>query len=168
MEEMKGPVIAGYKKIKGEKSMGKSKRLLSVILCIMLIVAMALITTGCSGSKKEEAPAAGTKADGQEAGGEMGEGSKTFPLTVVDKDGNQTEFVIHTEKETVGEALEELGLIAGDEGEFGIYVKTVNGITADYDTDGVYWAFYINGEYASTSVDSTMITEGDSYSFQVE
>ena len=148
--------------------MKKSKRLLSFILCIMLIVAMALITTGCNGSKKDEAPAAGTGTDGQAAGGEMGEGSTTFPFTVVDKDGNKTEFEIHTEKETVGEALEELGLIAGDEGEFGIYVKTVNGMTFDYDTDGVYWAFYINGEYASTSVDATTITEGDSYAFQVE
>ena len=59
-------------------------------------------------------------------------------------------------------------MIAGDESEYGLYVKTVNGITADYDKDGVYWAFYVNGEYAQTGVDSTSITEGDSYSFKVE
>ena len=47
-------------------------------------------------------------------------------------------------------------------------MKTVNGITADYDTDGVYWAFYVNGEYASTGVDSTPITQGDAYSLKVE
>lgn len=62
----------------------------------------------------------------------------------------------------------ELGLIAGEESEYGLYVKTVNGITADYDKDGVYWAFYINGEYAQTGVDSTKIAEGESYSFKVE
>ena len=61
-----------------------------------------------------------------------------------------------------------LELIAGDESEYGLYVKMVNGITADYDADGVYWAFYINGEYAATGVDSTPITEGESYSFKVE
>ena len=38
----------------------------------------------------------------------------------------------------------------------------------DYDKDGTYWAFYINGEYASTGVDSTTIKEGDSYSFKQE
>ena len=48
------------------------------------------------------------------------------------------------------------------------YVKTVNGITADYDADGVYWAFYVNGEYAVSGVDSTPIAEGESYSFKVE
>ena len=86
----------------------------------------------------------------------------------MDQEGNETAFEIHTDKETVGEALLELGLIAGDESEYGLYVKTVNGITADYDKDGVYWAFYVNGEYAQTGVDSTSITEGDSYSFKVE
>jgi len=59
----------------------------------------------------------------------------------VDKEGSETQFEIHTEKETVGEALVELGLIAGEESEYGLYVKTVNGITADYDKDGVYWRF---------------------------
>lgn len=49
-----------------------------------------------------------------------------------------------------------------------LYVKTVNGITADYDTDQTYWAFYVNGEYASTGVDSTPVNEGDTYEFKVE
>ena len=68
----------------------------------------------------------------------------------------------------MGEALLELELIEGDESEYGLYVKTVNGITADYDEDGTYWAFYIGGEYAQTGVDSTPVTEGEEYSFKVE
>ncbi|MBQ2119193.1 MAG: DUF4430 domain-containing protein, partial [Clostridia bacterium] len=47
---------------------------------------------------------------------------------------------------------------------YGLYVKKVNGITADYDTDKAYWAFYLNGEYASTGVDSTDIDENVKYS----
>ncbi len=43
-----------------------------------------------------------------------------------------------------------------------------NGITANYDTDGTYWALYINEEYAQTGVDSTEIKEGDSYSLKLE
>jgi len=35
-------------------------------------------------------------------------------------------------------------------------------------TDQTYWAFYINGEYASTGVDSTNIEEGSTYTFKVE
>ena len=34
--------------------------------------------------------------------------------------------------------------------------------------DRTYWAFYVNGEYASTGVDSTPVNEGDTYEFKVE
>lgn len=149
--------------------MNYRKKVSSFILCMVLIVAMALGTIGCNGSKNDGA-ASGTEtgANVQQEGGELGEGSKEFAFTVTDKDGKETEFVIHTDEETVGGALQALGLIDGEEGEYGLYVKTVNGITADYDADGVYWAFYVNGEYASTGVDVTQITEGDSYALKVE
>lgn len=159
---------------KGDRNMQRkcSRRLLSSILCMVLIVAMALFTTGCNGSTGNGGSVSSSTAAG-EAGSQaerkqMGEGSTTFLFTVVDQDGSETPFEIHTDRETVGEALLELELIAGEEGEYGLYVKTVNGITADYDKDGTYWAFYINGEYAPTGVDATVITEGDSYSFKVE
>lgn len=146
-----------------------SKKLLSFILCNALIVAMALFTTGCNDNTGNSTPSgAETEANVQAESGQLGEGSTEFTFTVADKEGNETQFEIHTDKETVGEALLELGLIDGEEGEYGLYVKTVNGITADFDKDGVYWAFYVNGEYAQSGVDSTAITEGDSYSFKVE
>ena len=44
----------------------------------------------------------------------------------------------------------------------------VNGITADYNVDGTYWAFYIDGEYAMTGVDVTDITAGSAYAMKVE
>ena len=149
--------------------MKRSKKLSSFILCMVLIVAMALSTTGCNGSTKNDTPSS-TEADSgvQTEQTVLGDGSTSFAFTVVDKDGNETPFEIHTDRETVGDALVELELIAGEESEYGLYVKTVNGITADYDADGVYWAFYVNGEYAVTGVDSTPITEGESYSFKVE
>ncbi len=149
--------------------MKNKKKRLSLILCTMLTVAMAFTTTGCNGSTKNEAPATDTAAVSAAADSTvMGEGSTSFLFTVVDQDGNETPFEIHTDKETVGEALSELGLIDGEEGEYGLYVKTVNGVTVDYDTDGKYWAFYVNGEYAATSVDTTPITADASYSFKVE
>lgn len=147
-----------------------SRTILSSILCMALIVAMALLMTGCNDSTGNGA-GGNTSAVAGSAGAELkqlGEGDTTFLFTVVDKDGSETLFEIHTDKETVGEALVELELIAGEESRYGLYVNTVNGITADHDKDGVYWAFYINGEYASTGVNVTAITEGDSYSFKVE
>ena len=89
-------------------------------------------------------------------------------LSVADKEQNRTDYEIHTNQETVGAALLELGLIAGEEGPYGLYVTTVGGITLDFSTDGSYWAFYIDGEYAVSGVDSTPITPGASYSLRAE
>ena len=139
-----------------------NKKITSLLLCMMLIVAMAL-TAGCGGKKQEDTSA------GQEVSvNKLGEGKTQFNFTVVDKDGKETAFDIHTDKTTVGDALLELGLIAGEEGAYGLYVKQVNGITADYDVDQTYWAFYVDGEYAMTGVDATEIEEGATYSFKVE
>ena len=44
-------------------------------------------------------------------------------------------------------------------------VDTVNGIKYDYNADGAYWAFYVNGEYAMSGVDTTEIDETAVYSF---
>lgn len=93
---------------------------------------------------------------------EFGKGAKTVVVEVKAED-NMITFTIHTDKNTVGEALLEHDLIAGEESEYGLYVKTVNGIVADYDTDQAYWAFYIDGEYAMSGVDTTEITEGATY-----
>lgn len=65
-------------------------------------------------------------------------------------------------------ALVGVGLIEGGDGPYGLYIKTVNGITVDYDKNGKYWAFYVNDEYANASVDLTDIQEGDSYALKAE
>ena len=91
-----------------------------------------------------------------------------FKFVVVDRDGKETSFDITTGKETVGEALLDEKLIEGDVGEYGLYVKKVNGIEAVYENDGTYWAFYINGEYATSGVDSTKAESGVTYMFKVE
>ena len=93
---------------------------------------------------------------------EFGKGAKTAVVEVVVADEMIT-FTIHTDKETVGAALLEHDLIAGEESAYGLYVKKVNGITADFDVDQSYWAFYINGEMAMTGVDGAQITDGETY-----
>ena len=144
-----------------------NKRLVSWLLCMMLIVAMALTTVGCGTDEKNGGqPATEQNADSNVT--VLGEGKTEFDFTVVDKDGNATEFEIHTDKATVGEALLELNLIAGDESEYGLYVKQVNGITADYDVDQTYWAFYVNDAYATAGVDTTAVEAGAKYAFKVE
>ena len=146
-----------------------NKKMASWILCMMLIMAMASTAVGCNAKDNgENQPQAEAQATVETENTVLGEGQTKFAFVVVDKDGNETNFEIHTNKATVGEALLELELIAGETSEYGLYVKTVNGITADYDVDQTYWAFYVNDEYAMSGADTTAIEEGATYSFKVE
>ena len=149
------------------KMNNKNKKITSLFLCMMLIVAMAFTTTGCS-NKQEDTPSNQTQEQKKADATVIGEGQTMFYFSVIDKEGTETYFEIHTDKEIVGDALLEHGLISGDESDYGLYVKVVNGITADYNVDATYWAFYINGEYAVSGVDTTSIKEGETYTFKVE
>ena len=150
--------------------MTRSKKALSFILCIVLITAIALFTTACNDNKKNDA----TTTEGAVSTTEapkvtvLGKGETKFNFTVTDLEGEETVFEINTDKKTVGEALLDLELIEGEDGQYGLYVKTVNGITLDYDKDGAYWAFYVGDEYATSGVDATDIVAGTTYTFKAE
>lgn len=132
-------------------------KLFASVLCMVLIVAMALSMTACT----NKAPETPDEEQVQTV-------SKSFTFEVTDKDGDTETFGITTDKATVGEALLDEGLIAGENGQYGLYVTEVNGIVADYNVDGTYWAFYVDGEYANSGVDTTDIVDGTTYSFKVE
>ena len=134
------------------------------LVCVMLIAAMSICIFGCQNNKTPDTP--DTENSGEAT--TLGKGALSFNFNVVDGEGNVTKFVINTDKTIVGEALSDLKLIEGDEGDFGLYVKKVNGITADYDVDGTYWAFYENGAYAANGVDKTTVVIGTTYEFRVE
>ena len=94
----------------------------------------------------------------------FGKGETTVQLEVKVEDESVT-FTINTDKKTLGDALLEHELIEGDQGAYGLYVKKVNGIRADYDKDGTYWALYKNGELCMSGVDTTEIADGEHYEF---
>ena len=94
----------------------------------------------------------------------FGEGAKTVTVKVI-VEGKSVTFTIKTDANTLGEALLAHGLVAGDQGDFGLYIKYVNGIRADYDLDKRYWNFTKNGEYMMTGADMTEIADGEAYEF---
>lgn len=96
---------------------------------------------------------------------EVGQGSKSFILEVK-ADNQQVRITVRTDEETVGAALLANNIVAGEESQYGLYIKTVNGMLADFDVDQTYWAFYIDGEYAMSGADSTDITEGSVYTLE--
>ena len=97
----------------------------------------------------------------------LGSGAKTIYVEIKVGDSSVT-FTLKTDKETVGAALLEHSLIDGEQGAYGLYVKKVNGITADYNIDKSYWGFYSNGKYMMTGVDQTEITNGMHYELVYE
>ncbi len=164
-------------------------KLLSVVVCIVLIAAMGLVLTSCgsegksgtlnkpqstvqnSGSTVQNSGSTDATSSEDPYGGSIaniGSGSVSFIFNVTDKDGYTSLYRIRTDKKMVGDALLEHRLIEGEDGPYGLYVKKVMGITADYDKDQTYWAFYIDGEYAMTGVDKTEIKEGTEYAFVIE
>ena len=130
---------------------------------MVLIVAMALCVSAC-GSKES----AVYSTDVIENGKTYGSGANEFIYKVVDPDGNETTATIKTDKTIVGDALLENNFIAGDQGDYGLYIKSVNNITLDWDKDAMYWGFYINGEYALTGVDMTEIVPGTEYTLKAD
>lgn len=145
---------------------------LNKLLALLLALVMVLALAAC-GNKDQNNGEAGNDVDvvtdGTVAdGATVGKGATAFTVEVAQLDGTSITFTVNTDKATVGEALLELGIVAGDDTEYGLYVKTVNGVTLDFDTDGAYWAFYINGEYAMTGVDATNIEAGATYALKAE
>ena len=152
-------------------------RSLVCLLLVLLLAAAAL--TGCAQNPtasteapktqaQTEAPKteAQTEAPATETAGrvgtqpqELGEGSTLFYLDVTDRDGVTSSYAIHTDAETVGTALVNLDMI---EGENGMY-NTVCDMTLDWNADHMYWAFYVDGEYATSGLDDTPITAESHY-----
>lgn len=152
------------------------KKMRITALLLALVTCIALFTCACSDKDAAKAPAESTEpsapeivtnADAQ-ALTQLGHGEKSFIFKAENKDGTFSEFVIHTDEKTVGDALSKIGMIFGEEGQYGLYVNIVNGYKAEYETDGKYWAFYVNGTLAETGVDSVEITEGAEYMFKTE
>ena len=124
------------------------KRIIAVVAAILVI---ALVATGCSLLSPETQ-----------------EGMKSFTLTVVHKDGTSKEMELKSDAEYLGAFLQDEGIITGEEGQYGLYIKEVDGEKAVYEEDNAYWAFYVDGAYATAGVDATEIKEGATYAFKIE
>lgn len=127
-------------------------------LAVLLVITCLLTVTACGAEKETSLWDDATYTRDTT----FGEGAKTVK-TEVKVDDKVVTFTIKTDADTVGAALLEHSLIAGDQSDYGLYIKVVNGMTADYDKDRTYWAFYIDDEYAMSCVDATTIDESVIY-----
>ena len=135
------------------------KQVLTSALLLLLSLVMIFSFVACA----KKVPAEGIWENATyRADKTFGKGDKTITVKVEAEDQSVT-FTIKSNAATVGAALQENDLITGEDSAYGLYVKTVNGMLADYNVDQTYWAFYKGGVYMSTGVDATPLVDGDAY-----
>ena len=119
-------------------------------------------------SEAVSSEAASSEAVSSEAvsGEESSEAAAEATFTIVDADGNSTEFALSiTEGEKLSDALVAAGVISKEEAAAG-FVTTVNGVTADYNADGAWWCLTdAAGEMTTVGVADIELHNGDSYAF---
>ncbi len=123
------------------------KKQTKLIIAVAVIVAVVVVMAGIYFATRPD----------------TAQGAKTITVEVVHGDGSSKDFTYHTDSEYLGEVLLAEGLVAGDQGEFGLYILTVDGEDAIFEESGAYWALYQNGEMTTTGADTTPIQDGDSF-----
>ena len=135
----------------------KKQHILQTVTLLLLVFAAVFALVGCADVDKTGA----WETAVYDRDTELGEGAKTITVKVIADEQSLT-FTIHTDKENLEDALVEHALISGHAGAFGMYIKAVNGIIADYDTDKTYWKITKSGE-ETMGAKSTVIADGEQY-----
>ena len=157
-----------------------NKKILSAVLALLMCVALTFTLCACETEEvkpTEKAEVTATADEVTEPEGDplwenatyiedttIGEGKTEIDIKVTA--GEKSVVVtLKTDEKILEDALLKENLIAGDESEFGLYIKNVNGIIADYDTDKTYWAIYKDGEYMMEGANTTEVKSGTEYEF---
>ena len=92
------------------------------------------------------------------------QGGKEITVNIDHLNGDDTSYTIYTDADYLRGALEQEDLIEGTESEYGLYVLTVDGETAD-ESKQEWWGYSVNGAFAELGVDSQPVADGDVYDF---
>lgn len=92
-------------------------------------------------------------------------GKKDISIEVVNSSGTSIVYDVSTKAEFLRGAMDDVEELkySGKEGDYGLMVDTINGETADYNTNGAYWSFYVNSNYCNYGIDSQPVNDGDKF-----
>lgn len=125
------------------------------LTALLLVLIMSIAFAACS----EEATSS-TSSPSDEVSSVETVAKKKLTLNIKNLD-KETSLNIETTGDTLYDALIENKLISGEKGQYGFFVTSVNGVTAD-GSDGTYWTFRDkDGEFFPTGVETTQIKDGD-------
>ena len=131
-------------------------RVSSVLLALLMLLAL------CACAPKNPDTAALWEGATYTRDKTFGTGATTIEVEVKAGEKSVT-FTIKTDKTVLADALLEHQLVAGEDSAYGLYVKRVNGILADYDVNGSYWALSQNGTSLMSGVSGVTIADGAHY-----
>ena len=148
-------------------------RILSLLLAFALCLTLATSLCACSGDEQTKPTEIATQAVTDSIDPlwkdatyledvTLGEGKTAIEVEVQAGEKAIT-VTINTDAENLEDALTGVDLVQGDESEYGLYIKTVNGILADYDVDQSYWAINKDGEYMMEGANTAQIEDGERY-----
>ena len=143
----------------------KAKKLLIAALALVMCLSVALSLCACNNSDSStvsisEDPLWKTATHKSDV--TLGEGKTTIQVDIVAGEKSIT-ATINTDAITLEEALKSADLVEGEESEYGLFIKKVNGIEADFDKDQTYWAVSKDGEYMNSGVSTITIKSGEHY-----
>lgn len=150
----------------------KTRKLLAVVLTVLAVV-VGLTMSSCK-QKETPTPTSSATASVETQTEKLwkdavytedktfGDGAKSIDVELIVADKSIT-FTVKTGKENLADALLEHKLIEGEDGPYGLYIKKVNGILADYDVNQSYWNISKNGEMLMTGASDTKIKDGEKY-----
>ena len=127
-------------------------KIIKLSVIFVLIAALALCMFSCDGKNKdgsEESSSTPTEI--------------TITVTVIDDKKDSDSFKITTKADNLGDALLESGRVKGDMDTFGLYIKEVDGLRADFELDGAYWSVSKDGKMLVTGASDTPISDGDKF-----
>lgn len=132
----------------------KKTKILTKLLALALVVLMTLVSLTACGT-------ANTNSDTNSGASEP---AQTISITVkvIAADKSEKTFTIETDKENLGDALLEEGLVTEDEHKAGFYTY-IDGVRADYTKDGAWWCFTKGGETVMVGANELKIADGDTF-----
>lgn len=88
----------------------------------------------------------------------------TITVDVVKSDKSTKTYTIETDAENLEDALVAEGLVEGEDSEYGLFIQTVDGETANYDENKSFWNLLKDGEAMATGARDEKIADGNKYS----
>ncbi len=150
---------------KKQQANTEKKKLTIIVGAIVAVLAIGLAFMAFN-NKPANTPAASTSSmASSQASAAPAEAVKEYVFEVTHKDGSTLQKTFTTQREYLDKALLNEGVVAGDEGDYGLFVTEVDGEKADYNVDGGWWKFIVNGEESQVGVSSTPVENGSTYSF---